>query len=539
MPDPSFYYAIFKRLQATGAASSAHINNDNDQATQFYGGFTLKSPDSPYGVFGALGPAAPTWGYQQNMAPLVSGNDTPEQNPLYAILAASLGTPPLPDKIVVNGQSWPVMPPPLNGDISMYPVWLDFNKAGSPRVIDALWTWIHNGKADDRPKSAPLTYAALAATPPAKFPLKPTELTPILFVCSRPGDDGRRAGDHAQPDPPAVQVPAHYWNSAQIFLTDTGGTIQKPLHLQPGAHYYVAAIIGNSSAMAAGRIGTSGSQPSVQVRADALAFNTFMGPNVPLPSLGELDAASTNPIYEQYTLRGWTYDVAGFRFDVDTVFKGLVQAVKALPPAMLGGATAEEWVKDSHPCVKVRIVSGELPNAYTPSDGMALSLESSPLKDRHIAQRNLAPFDMTQMAIKKPMWTKFIVAQAGKGANVLALQHALPLDSVHVHLAVPRPVWQRYLDPRTSRGGAVHGFEPVREALPTPFPDAVVLRQVSAEARLVVADHAHDRFFGMALGLEADPARLRDVRSPEVSMAHAAPDGAVVGGFTVEPSARR
>ena len=179
-------------------------------------------------------------------------------------------------------------------------------------------------------------------------------------------------------------------------------------------------------------------------------------------------------------MRLWSYDTVGFRFDVDDVFKRLVAAVQANVPAnMLGGDTPDQWVRDSHPCVKVRIMSGEKPNNYTPA-GAVPTIDSSPLKDRHIAQRNLAHFDMTQMAIKPPMWKKFIVAQAGAGVNGLSLQHALPLDAFKVYLAIPRAAWERYIDPKTSKGGAVRGFEPVdgkgREAVPKPFPDAVILQ---------------------------------------------------------------
>ena len=130
-----------------------------------------------------------------------------------------------------------------------------------------------------------------------------------------------------------------------------------------------------------------GGSPKIEVLADALAFNSFMGPNVPLYSLGELDAASTKPSYEQFFMRLWSYDTVGFRFDVDDVFKRLVAAVQANVPAnMLGGDTPDQWVRDSHPCVKVRIMSGERPNNYTPW-GAVPSIDSSPLKDRHIAQR--------------------------------------------------------------------------------------------------------------------------------------------------------
>jgi hypothetical protein len=542
MADPSFYYAIYKKLQALAFAHGAHNNADNDPNDQFYGGFSLRFADATYGIFTQLGPAATFWGYTPGMKPLNAASNVPAENPMWAILNASLQPNP-PDKIPVNGVDWPVMPPPLPGEtvFQTYPEWQEFNPdpaSGKPRVIDALATWITNGKVKDYPQSAPIDTATLNNLPQPKFPKKPSDSTPILYVCSYKGDDGRRAGDGALPDPPTVQVPPHFWNTSQIFLTNNVGVIQHPAHLQPGSQYYVAAVIGNSVPIYAGRMYYAGK--TMIVRGDALAFNTFMGPNVPLPSAAELDPTSTEHKYEQYYMRFWAYDVVGFRFDVDTVFKGLVQAVTdQVPPAMLGGATPTEWVKDSHPCVKVRITSGEVvPNDYLPV-GAIPSLDHSPLQDRHIAQRNLAPFDMSQMAIKKPGWTKFIVAQAGTGVNALYLQHALPLDRVQVLLAIPHQVYERYIDPRHSKGGAIHGLEIVRD-VPRPFPaDAVILRQTHAGAVIHVAEHTRERYFGLALGLEGDPARLRDLRVPELAIAHARQDGLVMGGFTLQLRATR
>ena len=101
---------------------------------------------------------------------------------------------------------------------------------------------------------------------------------------------------------------------------------------------------------------------------------------------------------------------------------------------------------------------------------------------------------MTQMAIKPPMWKKFIVAQAGAGVNGLSLRHMLPLDAFRVYLAIPRAAYERYIDPKTSKGGAVRGFEVVREVANKPFPgEAVILRQTNAAAEIHVADHAKDK----------------------------------------------
>ena len=81
-----------------------------------------------------------------------------------------------------------------------------------------------------------------------------------------------------------------------------------------------------------------------------------------------------------------------------------------------------------------------------------------------------------------------------------------------------------------------------------PFPDCVILRQTTPGARLEIADHdpeqtrrhhGPDRFFGMAIGVEADPRRLADHRLGDIEVVHTARDGKVVGGFSLRPVAVR
>jgi methylphosphotriester-DNA--protein-cysteine methyltransferase len=74
--------------------------------------------------------------------------------------------------------------------------------------------------------------------------------------------------------------------------------------------------------------------------------------------------------------------------------------------------------------------------------------------------------------------------------------------------AIPSAPYERYV----AKGGH-RGFEVVREGVPKAFPDGVILRQTTPGARLEIADHdaghvrrvrhGRDRFFGMALGVEA------------------------------------
>ena len=104
MTDPSFYYAIYKRLQATASSHGAHINGDNDPPDQTYGGFSLKYADATYGIFKQLGPQASFWGYTPGMKPLKDKDTTPANNPMWAILNASL-LPNPPDKITSTART--------------------------------------------------------------------------------------------------------------------------------------------------------------------------------------------------------------------------------------------------------------------------------------------------------------------------------------------------------------------------------------------------------------------------------------------------
>jgi hypothetical protein len=267
----------------------------------------------------------------------------------------------------------------------------------------------------------------------------------------------------------------------------------------------------------------------VTVTADAQCFHTFMNePSFPLPSLGNLDPADPNTVYEQFLMRPRSWDVAGFRFKVSDVFSGLAGK---LDPSKLGNKSPAEWVKDGHPCVKVRLTGGEQSGFFPPSVTDPPELDTSPQLNRHIAQRNLAPFDMTLMAIKKPMWTDFIVGQAGKGMNALAIAAKdWPMDQVRFWFGMPHRFYEHYVAKSGHRG-----FEVVREGVPKPFPDCVLLRQATPGTRLAIEDHGREGYFGMALGIEGDPAHLARARLGDVAVSHAAHDGRIVGGFSLRP----
>ncbi len=539
----SFNYAIFKRFQGAyvagiGSPDGGHFDNANPT-----GGFCLLYPNHPHGILKTLGSGAPPG--LAGLTPLAPTN-VPTDSPLYDMLAPSFGPPnTIPANVSVGGKMWPVMPAPEppNSDMATQfdELWIEFNTGNPPPLLTAFGNWISNGKKDDSPQSGPLTQPGLLNNPPPTFP---NASTALLFVASFPKDDGRRFGDGEAQGVPLNHVPDNFWATSQIFLYDETGIYQTPSFLNAGAEYYVSALIGNSSAKGIAGRAVFKTNP-MHVLCDAQCFNTFLSPGVPLPSLGNFDPADSNPIYDQYIMTSKSYDVAAFRFDVSKVFSALAAALQGVN---LGGMTPAEWLKAGHPCVKVRVVSGEQPNFFPPMGNAPLTLDSNPRIDRHIAQRNLAPFNMALMAIKKPIWTNFIVAQAAQGSNGLMLQHpGWPDDAVHFYLAIPRAPFDRYVAPAGHRG-----FELVREGLPKPFPDAVILRQTTPGARLVVADHdpgdarhrhGPDRFFGMAIGVEGDPARLRDLRLGDIEVVHIAHDRAgaddIVGGFSLRPVVMR
>jgi hypothetical protein len=126
-------------------------------------------------------------------------------------------------------------------------------------------------------------------------------------------------------------------------------------------------------------------------------------------------------------------------------------------------------------------------------------------------------------------WTNFVMAQVGAGMNGLAPQHGLPGDALRLYVAITSFAYERYI----AKGGSFRGFERVADPSSKPFPEAVILRQTHAEARIEVPDHARDLYLGMSIGLEGDAARIRQARLHDISMVHTAHDGSTAGGFTI------
>ena len=543
--DPSFFFAIFKRLQAAtgGMLTTGGEHFDSDGSMDLAGGFSLRSSVNspllnPHGLFGQLGPFADTFGpgYPEKPGwhPLTNNNNNPSENPLWVLLNESLKAAPQPTVMVnvpmVGLQEWPTMPPSWNDT-----AWKNFNPMGGLRVIDAFGQWIMNGKTNDTPVDPPITYGSLVASMPPAFPLKGNQFIPILFVCSMASDDGRRHGDGDMNDPGPNYLPPHFWDTSQIFLANDAGNVIDPPTLDSSFECYVVAMIGNSGSSGAGAQ-LQGNLP-IHAICNAYSFNSFLSPGVPLPSLHNLKAGDTSATYEQYWLKGRAYDVAGFRFNVDAVASGLIDKLNQgvqNNTIDLGNKSPKDWLNEGHACVKVLLTQGESGNPFPPMGGAPLTDKSDPNKDRHIAQKNLAPLNITTMGAKQIKWTDFIVAQAAEGVNELLPHHQLSPDAFRLYLAVSRRAFERYVDPKTSKG-SYRGFELVREDMAKPFPEAVILRQTHPEAVLQVADHARQPFIGFSLGIEWEPERAARAHISDIAIAHAGADRRVVGGLTHRP----
>jgi len=508
----SFYHAIYKRLWAVARSSNTHMDDGTAD-----GGFTLRAADDPHGPFGTI--KGPTGGALIGLPPLPVNEFVADNNPLYRVLLKSLDVPE-PVTTPVNGANWPVMPPASSGTNK---VW-NALKVQSPSVLDKLKEWIEvNHKPKDIPHGGNLDFAHWSGGP-AAFPTKGKQ---VLFVCSIDQDNGVRPG--------AID-PNTYWNTSQIFVCDETGQIQEPPPpFKAGKQHTIQAIIGNSSDLTAGAQFGTGTLPPVQVQCNAYVWNSGFSPLFPLPEMSALVADSAGATYEQPALTPKSYAVVGFRFDVDQVFKGLHDAIVAagMTPAQLGTPTIDDWLKgtNAHACVKVLVRANEFPD--TPMGGFPDEMTALPTSDRHIAQRNLAAFDMAVKGTKKLQWQNFMVGQAGKGLNALAINAALPADAVRYYLAVPTPMFERHIAPQKG----TRGFERVTDLPSKPFPDAVILRRTTPEARLEIGDHGgRDKFFGMALGVEWEPPLLARARTlGDISVAQRSHDGTVIGGFTLRP----
>ena len=471
MPGPSYYFTLFKKLQVLG-----HVPDATSHGTAAgLGGFTLATANDVFAgsnrgaLLGATAAASPLWAVLNSRA-MGNAGFTP---------------------VAVGGVNWPTMP------VGSPPGWSDFQTAAPPpKLVATFADWINGGKINDIPT------AVLAGIPPA---IAAGERDPgvVPFVCSMPSDNGVRPG----------AVPGDFWATSLIFLVDpmTGGTVN-PGALAATNEYFLVGVVGNRGNTGGGRFAATPGE-AIEAAGWVMVWNSGTSPAVQLPALSNLDATSILGTYEQLFLDAGAYDVVGFRLDVQTVFDGLVAAIAA-SGVDLGGLTPEQWVHadGAHLCAKVLIRNH--------SESWP-TLGSTPVMDRRIAQKNLAPFAV-DLAVVDPdpaiHWRNFMV-----GDVIEFLHSMIPFDrelgthrlhlradvakGIRVLLAVPPRSFARWFDVARLKGAERLAPGEAQKCNP-PFKEAIVLALTGADAEIKLPALGRE-FLAMALGIQYRPTRTQ------------------------------
>jgi len=463
MPNPSYYFTLFKKFQVLG-----HVPEGSSHgAAGGLGGFDLTTPAD---VFAA-----------SNRGTLLGANNTPSNSPLWAVLnARAMGA----GSVNVGGVSWPAMP------LGSPPAWSEFQvSAPAPKLVAVFGDWISAGKTNDTPNG-------VIGTEPGAIGARDAGIVP--FVCSMPGDDGVRPG----------AVPADYWATSLIFLVDpSNGNTAHPSELGASSEYYLTAVVGNRGNTAGGRFASPAAE-KLESAGWVMVWNSGMSPAVQLPSLSNLDVNSIDGIYEPYFLKAGAYDLVGFRLNVQTVFNGLVAAIAA-SGVDLGGMTPEEWVHDqgAHLCAKV-LIRRESQSWPT--------LGTTPIMDRRIAQKNLAPFAI-DVAVTNPdpdiTWRNFMVGDPiqflvgpdedgdkAAAAHILTFTAKLPEDAFRLYLAIPVPSYRRWVEQGAQKGWKLVPPEEAAKLHP-PFQEAVVFMLEGKEGMIELPPLGRE-FLAMSLGIQ-------------------------------------
>jgi hypothetical protein len=477
----SYYFTIFKKLQVFDHVPTQTYHG----ASPPQNNFDLNNPDMLFlsSDHGAL------------------LNTSSADSPIYQVLAARNGgaAPYSPVPVTVAGvtTNWFAMPP------QFLPAWTDFQTTpASNKLLDVLQNWIDTNKTNDVP------HGVRALMPPTITSGLGT--APTLFVCSSATDDGTRPGS----------VPANFWATSLIFLTNpTTGVTETPATLLASAHYNLVAVVGNRFNAGYGRYLAQGTEPC-EAQAWAMVWNAGMGPAVQLPALSNLDPSSTNGIYDIYFLRAGEYDLVGFKLDVQVVFDGLVEAVKA-SGMNLGGLTPEQWLKDqsagAHLCAKVAIRRTNLDSWPAVSD--------SPLTNPQIAQKNLVPFDINlaeTTTTPNIVWKNFAAGDPLKmirtgddrwGQNRLIFGQKLPAG-IRLFLSAPRETAKRYFT-----RAALRGLKRVEDKkLLGPYPDGVTF-ELPREEAVIDLNPLRDEFIALSLGILYDRRKLQPGHLGELAVA--------------------
>ncbi len=525
----SYYFTLFKKFQVLNHVPEQSVHGAPSSPT---GNFQLNDPSSVFGgsaTFGSLLGA------------------TPGASPLWQLLnAAAVGGP---------GPSG-IPPMPLGASSSSPPSWVAFQVSAPLPIVTVFGNWITAGAINDIPNGVVNPHGGAINNVPAKNP-GPLTQGVSLFVCSMPNDNGVRPG----------AVPSNYWATSLIYLVDPNtGNTATPATLNPGVELFLVGVVGNGSNVQTGLYtnGASANTTGVECAGVVMVWNTVFGPGVELPALSNLDVTDTNPVYDVYNLFGAGYEVVGFRLNVQNVYNGIIAALVAqgppgsgptTPQANLGGLTPEQWVtaQPAHLCAKILIrqAGGAFPN-----------VGDTPLTNAALAQKNLAPFELT-ITDTDPnptniIWKNFVTGTPyflrlpDGGLSRLRFVLRLPEDVVKLQLAVPTETFERYF---RHGPGRLHGFReiPPRKLCESPhgrkakpFPEAVVF-ELAGEHVIEFPALPETHFLAMAVGVEYQQHRLKPGPAGEIDLVHRAEipvvrtgthsydiEEQIVGGFTLQ-----
>jgi hypothetical protein len=473
MPTPSYYFTLYKKFQILG-----HVPEGTAHGTVAgTAGFTLATPGD---VFAG-----------SNRGTLLGA--TAATSPLWAVLNSRAMGNNYPTPVNVGGVNWPTMP------IGSPAGWSDFQvSAPAPKLVTVFADWINTGKPNDTP-------AGVIAGMPPPVP-SGLDAGVVPFVCSMPGDDGIRPG----------AVPANFWATSLIFLVDPAtGVTTNPSTLAASSEYYLVAVVGNRGDANGGRFAAVPGQ-TIEAAGWVMVWNSGMSPAVQLPALSNLDVHAIGGVYEQYFLNAGRYDVVGFRLPVQTVFNGLVKAIGE-SGVDLGGLTPQDWVhaEGAHLCAKVLI--------RTASQSWP-TLGSTPIMERRIAQKNLAPFAI-DLSVTDPdpaiHWENFMVGDVIEflvgaaqfdeelGRHRLQLRAELA-KRMKVFLAVPPRSFMRWIEKAKMEGlGKLAAAE--AQKLQPPFKGAIVMAMTGTSAAIELPALGKE-FLAMSLGVQYSPGELKPGR---------------------------
>ena len=506
MPNPSYYFTLFKKFQVLNHVPAGTVHGSATPTRNF----DLKNPNIAFG--------------SSDRGAVLGATTNPADSPLWAILNAKATGGAAPS---IGGTTWPIMP------LGVPQSWTDFQvSAPAPKLVTVFGDWITSGKVNDIPTGV------IGTMPPTIT----SGLDPgvVLFVCSMPGDNGIRPGT----------VPANYWATSLIFLVDpANGNIVTPSSLSGSSEYFLTAVIGNRGSAPGGHY-MAPPAAFIEAAGWVMVWNSGTSPAVQLPALSNLDVNSTNGVYGVYFIRPGQYDVVGFRLNVQTVFDGLVKAIDS-SGMDLGGLTPAEWVhaEGAHLCVKVLVrAEGEAWPA----------LGDTPLTNRRLGQRNLAPFAVDVSVVSPDpniVWRNFVMGDVIQflsaarrfddrmGEHRLILNATLPSDAARLLLGVPKRSYERWLQKNSFKGFERIDVDKLGKAQ-CPFPDCVVLTVPQKRAAFAIPALGEE-YLGMSLGIEYSPKRLKPGRFGEITVIQqtAAPkidkkknryeiEQTVVGGFT-------